>query len=45
MKTNLGIIAASNEQLAKEVTKLIIETDLKTQRKRLKRTEKVTTLL
>ncbi|XP_033227563.1 inositol-phosphate phosphatase-like isoform X2 [Belonocnema kinseyi] len=42
MKSKLGIIAASNKQLVKEVTKLIIETDLKTQRKRLKRTEKFT---
>ncbi|XP_011868922.1 PREDICTED: inositol monophosphatase 3-like [Vollenhovia emeryi] len=36
MKPNT--IAASNETLAREMSKLIIDTDLKTQRKRLKRT-------
>ena len=38
MQAGNGIIAASSDQLAKEVTKLIIDTDLQTQRKRLKRT-------
>jgi len=36
MKPNT--IAAANEILAREMSKLIIDTDLKTQRKRLKRT-------
>jgi len=36
MKPN--IIAAPNKNLAQEISKIIINTDLKTQRKRLKRT-------
>lgn len=35
---NPKTIAASNETLAREISKIIVDTDLKTQRKRLKRT-------
>lgn len=38
MQSQLGFLATSNHQLQEKTIKLIIDTDLKTQRQRLKRT-------